>query len=215
MIQPIRNKFLPAGPVFSLALIGLMLLSGFLYYKAVRFQRFLEPALALTQPGSQFDQQVGSLLMEEFGPEDASDIRFSAGTVQVRESALVGNAHRAGGGAMFMKLGRFFRKLLDSSELRRDVKVILVSKVARVSADPEVAIQNRDARHKAQDRAEGILSTLYAVQPELETKYGTYFEATAISVYKPDADTGWVFFRIIPSERLHIEVLQKLEKYID
>jgi hypothetical protein len=52
-------------------------------------------------------------------------------------------------------------------------------------------------------------------EPELETTYGLFFEATATPVYSQRIDTDWVNFRIIPSERLHIEVLQKLEKYID
>ena len=38
----------PAGPLLSLALIGVMLLSAVLYYRAVRIQRFLEPSVAVT-----------------------------------------------------------------------------------------------------------------------------------------------------------------------
>jgi len=39
-----------SGPVISLLLIGLVLLNALLYYRSVKIQRFLEPALALSQP---------------------------------------------------------------------------------------------------------------------------------------------------------------------
>jgi len=211
----IKEVIMPPGPVLSVALIGLMLLSGYLYYKAVRFQRFLEPTLALTQPVSQFDQRVIGMIKGEFGPEDADNIRYSMGSMRVRESVLVAGAHQPGGSAMFGKLARVFKKMLDDPELKSSIKVILVSKTAKLGADPVLSQYNRTVRHEAQDQAEGILNTLYSIEPELETKYGSYFEATAIPAYRPDAEAGWVAFRIVPSERLHIEVLQKLEKYID
>jgi hypothetical protein len=213
--QFLRNIFFPPGPVFTLALIGLMLLGGFLYYKAIRFQRFLEPALALTLPGSLFDLDVRERLKEEFGPEYVHDIRYALGTIQVRKSVLLGEVHNNRGPIIYKKLGRVFKDILENPELRGDIKVILVSSMARVSDDPGLSQQNRVSRQEAQDRAGGVLNVLYAAEPELETTYGLFFEATATPVYSQRIDTDWVNFRIIPSERLHIEVLQKLEKYID
>ncbi len=217
----IKKLLPPPGPILSLALIGLMLLGGHLYYKAVRFQRFLEPALALTQPGSRFDQQVMDLIRQEFTPKDVNNIRFVRGSIHVRESILVRESvlvdmtHHVGGPIVYQRLGTIFKDMLDEPEMRANVKVILVSTMARVSDDPVLNKLNRDIRHDTQDKAELILDTLYMVEPELEMKYGTYFEATAIPVYSAETDTDWVIFRIIPSEQLHIGVLQKLEKYID
>ena len=48
----------PPGPLLSLLLIGLVLLSGLLYYRAVRIQRFMEPALALSQPRNDFSEAI-------------------------------------------------------------------------------------------------------------------------------------------------------------
>lgn len=215
-LKDIIKKLLPPpGPILSLALIGLMLVGGQLYYKAVRFQRFLEPALALTQPGSRFDQQVMDLIRQEFAPEDANNIRFVRGSIHVRKSILVDTAPHAGGPIVYQRLGTIFKDMLDEPEMRVNIKVILVSTVARVSDDPVLNKLNRDIRHDTQDKAEIILDTLYMVEPELEMKYGTYFEATAMPVYSAGTDAEWVVFRIIPSEHLHIGVLQKLEKYMD
>jgi hypothetical protein len=213
--QFLRNIFFPPGPIFTLALIGLMLLGGFLYYKAIRFQRFLEPALALTLPGSLFDLDVRERLKEEFGPEYVHDIRYALGTIQIRKSVLMGEAHSGMGPSIYKKLGRVFKDVLEDPELRGDIKVILVSSMAKVSDDPVLSRNNKDSRQEAQDRAGGVLNALYASEPELETTYGLFFEATAMPVYSQRIDTDWVNFRIIPSEKLHIEVLQKLEKYID
>jgi hypothetical protein len=213
--QFLKNFFIPPGPVFSLALIGLMLLGGFLYYKAIRFQRFLEPALALTLPGSQFDQDVRDRIKAEFGPEYVHDIRYALGTIQVRESALMGEARRGRGREMYEKLSTVFVDILEDRETRSNIKVILVSTMARVSDDPALVKNNKNMRHDAQLRAEGVLNALYATEPELETTYGLFFESNAMPVYSPMIDTDWVNFRIIPSERIHIEVLQKLQKYID
>jgi hypothetical protein len=144
--QFLRNIFFPPGPVLSLALIGLMLLGGVLYYKAIRFQRFIEPALALTLPGSLFDLDVRERLKEEFGPEYVHDIRFALGTLQVRESVLLEGGHGGRGHIMYEKLGKVFRDVLKDPELRRNIKVILVSTMAKVSDDPGLRQQNRVSR---------------------------------------------------------------------
>jgi hypothetical protein len=198
-----------------MALMGLMLLGGLLYYKAVRFQRFLEPALAITQPGSQFDENVRDHIRAEFGPEYVNDIGYALGDIQVRRAALDGEARHGRGPVVYEKLSKVFRNILEDPEMRADIKVILVSTMARVSDDPELVKLNKDIRRETQDRAEDILDELYSVEPELETTYGLFFETTAMPVYSDMIDTSWVYFRIIPSEKLHIEVLQKLEKYIE
>lgn len=215
MKQFLKNIFLVPGPVFSLALIGLMLLGGFLYYKAIRFQRFLEPTLALTMPGTQFDLDVREHIKEEFGPEYVHDIRYALGTLQVRKSVLMGEVRPGLGRNMYAKLGKVFMDVLDDPELRGNIKVVLISTMAKVSDDPVFGLNNKDSRREAQDKAADVLNALYEAEPELETTHGLVFEATAMPVYSSRIDTDWVNFRIIPSEKLHIEVLQKLEKYID
>ena len=57
----------PAGPVLSLLLIGLVVLSALLYYRAVKIQRFLEPALALSQPRNEFTKNISQNFQREIG----------------------------------------------------------------------------------------------------------------------------------------------------
>src|SRR5512143_2212095 len=52
----------PPGPVISLLLIGLVLLSSLLYYRSVKIQRFLEPALALSQPRNEFAKHIRQII---------------------------------------------------------------------------------------------------------------------------------------------------------
>ncbi len=215
MRELLKKIILPSpGPVVSAGLIGLMVLGGFLYYKAVRFQRFIEPALAMTQPGSEFDQKVRSLLTEEFGPENANVVRYVLGTIFVHESAFLGNDDHAGRPVVYEKLGRVFRRILEDPKLRPNVKVILVSTFARVSGDPARSSRNRRVRHNMQDVSEEVLNAIYTAEPILETRYGSFFEATAMPV-KASESADWVAFRIISSEMLHIEVFRRLNKYVD
>lgn len=73
---------------------------------------------------------------------------------------------------------------------------------------------NRMTSLQAQQRAWLILNALYAAEPQLEKEYGTYFAATALPVDGALKENNWIEFRIVPTERLHIEVLQRLEKYM-
>lgn len=215
MREFLKKIILPSpGPVVSAGLIGLMVLGGFLYYKAVRFQRFVEPALAMTQPGSEFDQKVRSLLTEEFGPENANVVRYVLGTIFVHESAFLGTDGNAGRPVVYEKLGRVFRRIFEDPTLKPNVKVILVSTLARVSSDPAGSGHNRRVRHNMQDVSEQVLNAIYAAEPVLETRYGSFFEATSMPV-KSSENADWVAFRIIPSEMLHIEVFRRLNKYAE
>jgi len=82
----------------------------------------------------------------------------------------------------------------------------------RLPLSPEIR-SNKELRNQVQNRAELILNSMYKVAPGLEREYGKYFAATALPVDPAVKDADWIEFRIIPTERLHIEVLQRLEKY--
>lgn len=58
-----------------------------------------------------------------------------------------------------------------------------------------------------------VLNSLYAAEPVLEKQYGKYFAVTAITVAAPVKEPNLIEFRMIPSERLHIQVLERLEQY--
>ena len=74
-------------------------------------------------------------------------------------------------------------------------------------------MRNRQIRFEVQDRAVLILNSLYTINPKLERDYAKYFAATSLPTGTPEKGGPVVEFRIIPTERLHIEVLQRLERY--
>jgi hypothetical protein len=210
--ETIRKFILPPGPILSLTLIGLLLLSAVLYYRAIKIQRFLEPALAVSEPRIRFTQGLNDLLLREFGTLDIPGVSFRTQSVLINQSNLLISAHHPGHGdpMILKKMGNVFLSALDSPEIRGHINLILVGVRFPVSPD---AAANRKIRALTLERAGLILNSLYSAQPELERKYWGYFAATAFPVNSP-RQADWIELRIVPTERLHIEVLQRLEKYI-
>ena len=207
----IKKFILPPGPILILTLIGLLLLSALLYYRAVRIQRFLEPALAMSQPRITFSKNINNLLLREFGKEESKGIKFSTGSILVEQSLLIAGVHKINGeDTVLKKLGHVFLAALSDPAISDNISLIIVS--TRLPLSPEIR-PNKESRYQIQNRAELILNSMYEAAPGLERKYGRYFAAAALPVDPAVKDTDWIEFRIIPTERLHIEVLQRLEKY--
>jgi len=208
-----RKFILPLGPLLSLTLIGILVLSALLYYRAVKIQRFLEPALAISQPRMKFTQSITSLLSNEFGTGQIRGLRFRPGAILVEPSLLLNNIHPLKGSEplILKKLASIFLNALNDPEIRDNISLILVSTRLPLSHDKEA---NKEMRAKMEGRAGLILSSMFAVEPQLEKDYGAYFAATALSVGTGARETDWIEFRIVPTERLHIEVLRRLGKYV-
>ncbi len=74
--------------------------------------------------------------------------------------------------------------------------------------------ENRKIRQATARDAELVLVTILNATPELRARYAPLFTSSAISS-PPSTHLGeWVIFHIMPSERLHAEVLKRLEKYV-
>jgi len=210
-ITSIRKFILPPGPILSLTLIGLLLLSALLYYRAIKIQRFLEPALALSQPRNEFNQGIENLLMKEFGAGAVEGIKFTPGAILVDESMLFsGNSMKDSSADILKKLSNVFLAALKDEHIRSHVDLVLVSERFPVSPDPEL----NERMRLVQFRSELILDALFRAEPELEREYGTYFAATYIPINPSEKRTKTIEFIIIPSEQLHIDVLQRLRKYV-
>jgi hypothetical protein len=209
----IRKFILPPGPILSLALIGLLLLSAILYYRAVKIQRFMEPALAISQPKIKFTQSINKLLSQEFGTNEIKGVKFRAGSILVDQSQFSEGSGYANGfdPAALNKLSRVFLSALSSEDTRKNISLIMVNIRYPLGQDPEL---NRVMSLRSQQKAWLLLNYLYAAEPQLENKYGTYFVAAAMPVNRVVKENDWIEFRIVPTEHLHIEVLQKLEKYM-
>jgi hypothetical protein len=211
--ETVRKFILPPGPILSLTLIGLLLLSAVVYYRAVKIQRFLEPALAFSEPRMKFSQNIENLLSKEFGSRETAGVKFRAGSIFVEQSLIFpeGRATGPDGSVVLRKLGHVFMSALDAPDIRDNISLILVSSRVPLTNNPDL---NRALRFQLQGRAIGILNALYSAEPEMEQKYGKYFASTAVPVDGPLTEADWIEFRIIPTERFHIELLQRLEKYM-
>ena len=201
----------PAGPVLSLLLVGLVLLSALLYYRAVKIQRFLEPALALSQPRNEFAKHIKSIFQKEFGTR-SKDIRIKAGSILVDRSFLFskGRVLNAPAQADLEKIARIFLTLMSDDHARSEISLVMI-----VGRYPSFGATGADAaaRLDAQQMVGFIQDILFHAQPELGVRYSPYFASVAQPATPHEGDLGVVEFRIIPSEYLHIEVLEKLEKY--
>lgn len=199
------------GPILGLTLIGLLLLSALLYYRAIKIQRFLEPALAITEPRIKFNQAINNLLIKELGTT-AKGIKFRSGSIYVHQSLLFAILHHkeGSGPSILDKLSRVFLSALSNPDIRSHISLILISINVSLTADPDL---NKELRFEGPKIAALILNDLYTAEPILEKRYGKYFAVTAMPADALVREPGWIEFRMIPTERLHIEVLERLEKY--
>lgn len=210
----LTKNMLPPGPILSLTLIGVMVLSAILYYRAVKIQRFLEPALALSQPRNQLSERFNVLLRREFG--DTAGVRgmsFGMGAV-IAEARLFfdeDEVTKKSADEMLQKLNRVFYEALQDERTRLHIAAVLVGADYRVGP---AAGDTKGARERAQHRAEMLMDRLLSADPRLTGSFGTYFIASAIPSESRDARGDRLEFRIIPSEMLHVEVLMRLNKYI-
>jgi len=208
----ILNKFkIPPGPIMGITLIGILLLSSLLYYRAVKIQRFLEPALALSEPRIKFNNDINSLIRKEFG-ENPKGILFRSGSLYVDPTLLFSSSHKEEGPskAILQKLGRIFLTALSDPDIRSRISLILVSTHLPITSDPNL---NKVLRFQIQESTTFILNALYTAEPSLEKEYSTFFAVTAIPKLIPLNEPNWIEFQMIPTERLHIDVLERLEKY--
>ena len=210
------GKYLPpAGPVLSLTLIGLVLLSAFLYYRAVKIQRFLEPALAISQPRNEFTRSISQSFQKEFGAESIKGIKVRTSSILMEKSLLFSGAGVLNAGARedVRKFARVFLSLMEDSHTRSDISLVLI--IVRFPSYGPLgsAPSNTAERAKAHRMTGSLQDALFFSEPELGRKYGAYFVAAAQPTNPHDVNRGLVEFRIVPSEFLHIEVLEKLEKY--
>ncbi len=203
----------PAGPTLSLALIGLLLLSALLYYRAIKIQRFLEPALAISQPRNEFAQTINLVFQKEFGAESIPGIKVRTSSIAITKALLFSEkgALRAPAARIVLKkLAGTFLTLLEDDHTRPNISLVLIN--ARFPADWSKR-SNSAERLRAQRMVALIQDSLFEEEPKLGRRYGAYFVTAAQPARPNDGNIGLIELRIIPSELLHIEVLQRLMKY--
>jgi hypothetical protein len=200
----------PSGPVISLLLIGLVLLSSLLYYRSVKIQRFLEPALALSQPRNEFAKHIRQIIQKEFGAETVKGLNVKTSSLIMDTSLLFSpkGMLKPSAEADLHKLARVFLALMKDERLRSEISLILV--IGHVPSSGEATAMER--MHVA-SMVGFIQDSLFKLEPALGRGYAPYFASAVRSMDPRQGNTAVVEFRIVPSEYLHIEVLEKLEKY--
>ncbi len=202
----------PTGPVVSLILIGLVLLSGILYYRAVKIQRFLEPALALSQPRNEFTKAIRRRFEHEFGTKDIPGLTFKSSSVFMEKSLLFSGEQTLKASAQddLQKLARAFLALMKDDHTRSEISLVLI-----IGRFPSHGAKGTDVAEWAHTgRVVGFIQdALFRLEPELGVRYASSFASVAQPAHARDRNRDVVEFRIIPSEFLHIEVLEKLDKY--
>ncbi|MDH4231843.1 MAG: hypothetical protein OEW04_07405 [Nitrospirota bacterium] len=209
---PFRKPVLQPGPIMSLMLIGILLLSAVIYYRAINVQRFLEPALALSEPRLKFSQNIRDILSKEFDTQQLKGVRFKSGSIFVEQSMLIDPSQpmKEVNPEVMKKLSRVFTSVLNTPEIRSNISLILVC--MSYPSGPNTLL-NKEFRFYTQERAVLLLNSLFFMEPELEKNYGRYFAAAALPASARLKEPPPLEFRLIPTEQLHIEVLQRLEKY--
>jgi hypothetical protein len=208
--KQIQKLIPPAAPIVILALIGLLLLSALLYYKAVRAQRYLEPSLALVQPGIEFAHKIRLLFKEEFGTDNVKGVLLVGNSVFIDNSLIYSDPDdlKTVDNVFLAKVSSVFLSILEDKEMRSHFDLVLISSRIHFSYKVE---ENRSRRIKGQLIAGSVVDAMYKVEPDLMKYYGI-FAPTAVPD-KPHKTYNWVEFRIVPNERVHIEMMKGLEKY--
>jgi hypothetical protein len=215
MIERVRSWWRclpPSGPVISLLLIGLVLLSALLYYRSVKIQRFLEPALALSQPRNEFAKRINGLFRQEFGDLSVSGLKVRRSSVQMQRSLIFqpDGKLKPEGKSILGKFARVFLALMKDERTRSEIdRVLIVSRFAHLKSPGA----NVPERMQEQLLVGFIQDALFLEEPELGRGYASYFISATGPLDARERVSDVVDFIIVPSESLHIEVLEKLEKY--
>jgi hypothetical protein len=210
-----QRRFWPSfGGVMLFVLMGLLVLSALLYYKAVKIQRFSEPALALSQPRMEFGQRVIGLFATHFEARGISGIRFTTDSIYIDESLLllVSPISDATPPPVIRELSKTLLEILENPEIRSYIDFILISSIRLVPPGRSLSGAERQI---LQNNSEFILKSLFLVEPKLEKQYSSYFAATVKSSRKSNQENNTIEFRFVPTERLHIDFLSRLQKYAE
>jgi hypothetical protein len=205
--------YMPAtGPVLSLLLIGIVLLSAVVYYRAVKIQRFLEPALALSQPRNEFSKNIGRKFEKEFGVKSGKGFKVKASSILLEQSFLFTGDGMLKPSALadLRKIARIFLSIMREDHLRSEISLVLI--IARFPSSGATG-RNAGERVAAQHTIAFIKEALFRAEPELGVRFPSYFAGVTLPSAPQEGNREAVEFRFIPSEFLHIEVLEKLEKY--
>ena len=96
LVRSVR-RLVPIEFVVALTLIGLILVGAVLYSNSIRFQRFIEPMIAVLQPRGEFSERFKQLILGEFETLNKDEVVLRGNILRVRRSFLTDEgSHRSG-----------------------------------------------------------------------------------------------------------------------
>lgn len=203
-----QRKLIPAEPVIILTLIGLMLTGAVLYYRSANLQRFLEPALAVLEPRTRLASRLGDLASEELGIEYAQKLVVRSSSIMVHKSLFTSDAHH-NVPVVIRRLSKMMLRLFEDPWMAANVEMIMVKTSVPINIPTE---DRANALAKMRKQSEAVLNAILGTDPLLAAGYSDKFAATTV-YSRNNEKADWVTMDIIPSERLHVEVLERLGKY--
>jgi hypothetical protein len=206
-----KGRFIvPHELAVGLTLIGLLLAGAVLYSNAVRFQRYIEPMLAVLEPRIQYSSRFRELILDEFDQESLLKMKLIGNTLKIRKSFLMEQDIHEHGFRNYWHLGNLLQRLLDDQWIRSNTDFVLLSVDVPVGRSED---ENRKLRAQAEEEAEFVMMAILSTSPDLRTKYTPYITSGAFSVTPGEGVGEWITVRALTSERLHTEMLGRLEKY--
>jgi len=196
----------------GIILLGAVLLSGLVHYRSVKILRFLEPALAMSQPRADFREGIRQLFIDAFGDASVPGVGLSSESIMIDERLILTDTHHRPQDETRIaeKLGSVFLGILEDRQLRNTFDFIMVTTRYPGETDGEQTVEER---RQLRERNDLIIGKLLATQPTLAAKYAGSFLPVTRSLKPGVMKGGVVEFRFIPTGRMHIQVLQKLERY--
>lgn len=202
------RKLVPVEPVVILTLIGMILTGALLYYRSVNFQRFLEPSLAVLEPRTIFASRLSKITSEEIAGEPAGMVVVKRTSIMLHKS-LFTQVSDQGLPSVIPKLSRALLKLLSDDWMAANIEMIIVKTSFPLEAakSDDFTIQNQ-----MREQSDMVLKAVLGTEPALAARFADRFASTAV-YSRVQGSSDWITLAIIPSERLHIEVLERLGKY--
>lgn len=195
-------------PVIVLTLVGLILTGAILYYRAINFQRFIEPALAVLEPRTNFSSRLEAIANKEFTTYRHETVKVLSTRIMLHKSLFKGTGRNMVP-PVVNSLARVMRQIFEDPWMSANIEMIMI----KTSVPLDLPREARKSAYKTmRQQAETVMKAALGTEPILSTSYADRFAATTVFSRNP-ATSDWMIIDLVPSERLHIEMLERLGKY--
>ena len=202
-----NNNILPTEPFITLILIGLLLTGVTLYYKAINLQRFLEPALAVLEPSVTFTSKINKTARNKLSHATDNKIVIRGNNLSIHKSLFRSAEHKQIP-LIVREMGSFIKTILNDKTLSNDIQSVIIKANVPIHA----ALAEPGLYDNMRLQAEAVLNTIMQLEPSLASTNAHKMGSLAMYSKNPGA-AEWLTLEVVPSEMLHIKVLERMSKY--